>query len=105
MRLVPRTDADILEKLDAIQNKQGYIKALIRADIAAQKEEERTMKYQINYTDPATGATSPIDTVSAKPGYTAEEYIAACDQNADQEWCDMLHAGTVTVEALEDQDD
>lgn len=27
-------DADILEKLDAVGNKQGYIKALIRADIA-----------------------------------------------------------------------
>ena len=26
-------DADILERLDAVPNKQGYIKALIRADI------------------------------------------------------------------------
>ena len=35
-------DADILEKLDSVPNKQGYIKDLIRADIArsAQKEEE-----------------------------------------------------------------
>ena len=29
-----KTDADILEKLDSVPNKQGYIKALIRADIA-----------------------------------------------------------------------
>lgn len=28
------TDADILEALDAQANKQGYIKSLIRADIA-----------------------------------------------------------------------
>ena len=27
------TDADILEKLDGVENKQGYIKELIRADI------------------------------------------------------------------------
>ena len=28
-----KTDKDILEKLDEVENKQGYIKALIRADI------------------------------------------------------------------------
>ena len=28
-----KTDADILEKLSAVDNRQGYIKALIRADI------------------------------------------------------------------------
>ena len=40
-------DADILEKLDSVQNKQGYIKDLIRADIAransGKKEEEKKM--------------------------------------------------------------
>lgn len=29
-----KTDADILQKLDSVDNKQGYIKDLIRADIA-----------------------------------------------------------------------
>ncbi len=29
-----KTDADILTKLESVGNKQGYIKALIRADIA-----------------------------------------------------------------------
>ena len=28
------TEQDILDKLDSIENKNGYIKALIRADIA-----------------------------------------------------------------------
>lgn len=37
MKLNKRTDADILAKLDSIQNKQGYIKQLIRADISGQK--------------------------------------------------------------------
>jgi len=33
-------DADILAYLDALPNKQGYIKALIRADMARAKSEE-----------------------------------------------------------------
>lgn len=31
------TDADILTHLESVGNKQGYVKALIRADIAARK--------------------------------------------------------------------
>ena len=34
LKLNRRTDADILQKLDAVPNKQGYIKQLARADIA-----------------------------------------------------------------------
>ena len=33
LRFNLKTDADILEKLDSIPNKLGYIKQLIRADI------------------------------------------------------------------------
>ncbi len=35
VKLNKKTDADILEKIDTIDNIQGYIKQLIRADIAA----------------------------------------------------------------------
>lgn len=34
-------DADVLAKLDSVQNKQGYVKALIRADIAARAKSEQ----------------------------------------------------------------
>ena len=34
LKLNIKTDADILAKLDAEDNRQGYIKQLIRADIA-----------------------------------------------------------------------
>ena len=34
LKLNKKTDADILEKLGTVTNKQGYIKELIRADIA-----------------------------------------------------------------------
>lgn len=56
------------------------------------------MKYQINYTD-ENGATTAIDTVVAGVGYTAEDYITGCKNNADAEWCEMLKRGTVTVDA------
>ena len=34
LKLNKSTDADIIAKLDAVKSMQGYIKALIRADIA-----------------------------------------------------------------------
>lgn len=37
LKLNRRTDADILEKLDSVQSKQGYIKALIRKDLETSK--------------------------------------------------------------------
>ena len=36
LKLNLKTDADILEKLDSVDSKQGYIKELIRKDIKAQ---------------------------------------------------------------------
>ena len=33
------TDADILAKLDKVESKQGYIKSLIRADLAKDRNE------------------------------------------------------------------
>ena len=57
-----RYDADILAQLDAVPNKQGYIKELIRADIAkngpAQKEEEKPMWFIV---DDATTAKGRLD--------------------------------------------
>lgn len=34
LKLNTKTDADILEKLNEVENKQGYIKELIRADLS-----------------------------------------------------------------------
>ena len=50
------------------------------------------MKYQINLNG------SPIDTVKAPVGYTAEDYIEGCRKNADPEWCEMIDHGTITVD-------
>lgn len=38
MKLNRSTDADLLEKLASVPNKQGYIKQLIRADITRAKK-------------------------------------------------------------------
>lgn len=35
--LITTTEQDIIEKLESVPNKAGYIKALIRADIAKNK--------------------------------------------------------------------
>ena len=43
------------------------------------------MLYEIDFTDPETGATSPIDTVNVPEGFTADDYIKGCDENADTE--------------------
>lgn len=34
LKLNRRTDSDVLEKLDNVPSKQGYIKDLVRADLA-----------------------------------------------------------------------
>ena len=38
LQLNLNTDLDILQKLDEVPNKQGYIKSLIRADIAKEQQ-------------------------------------------------------------------
>lgn len=39
-KLNKRTDSDVIEWLNSIENKQGYIKELIRADIKGQSRKE-----------------------------------------------------------------
>lgn len=41
VKLHTTIDADILNKLDSVPNKQGYIKQLIRQDIAASTTENK----------------------------------------------------------------
>jgi len=41
MQLQRRTDADILEKLESVPSKQGYIKRLIREDIAREQTQDK----------------------------------------------------------------
>lgn len=38
LKLNKKYDADIIDKLDTVGNKQGYIKQLIRDDIGKEKE-------------------------------------------------------------------
>lgn len=65
---------------------------------AAQTAPERghEMKYEVDYRD-QNGATTAIDNITAPVGYTAEQYIEDCKQNADDEWNEMLQSGTVIL--------
>jgi len=38
LKLNTETDRDVIDKLDSVDNRQGYIKALIRKDIETDKE-------------------------------------------------------------------
>ena len=60
------------------------------------------MKYQVDYTDFRTGATSAIDTVIASEDYTASDYLVDCLVNGDPEWIDMLGKGSVELVKIED---
>ena len=98
-----RTDSEKENRDDfyialAETNRYGHINDDTVTETVGIKNPPR-IKYQVNLTD-ANGATSAIDTVEATYGYTAEDYIRACDQNADEEWCDMIASGTVTVEEI-----
>lgn len=53
-------------------------------------------RYEVTFTD-ENGATSAIDTIFAQDGYTADDYVKDCEENADLEWVDMLRTGTVTL--------
>lgn len=53
--------------------------------------------FEVDYTDPETGATSPIDTIRAFDNYTATDYVRDCEENADPEYVEMLKAGTVEL--------
>ena len=37
-KLNRKTDSDIIEKLESVENKQGYFKELVRADISRRQE-------------------------------------------------------------------
>ena len=58
-------------------------------------------KYEVNYTD-SSGSTNPIDTIIKPKGYTAEQYMEDCKENADDEWNEMLSAGSARLTVIDD---
>lgn len=57
-------------------------------------------KYVVNFIDAEKGYSEPIDNIVASDDYTAEQYIADCESNADEDWVEMLHSGTVELEKI-----
>lgn len=64
--------------------------------------EKNLKKYQVSFTDWENGATSEIDSITEEEGYMAEDYVKDCMSNADEEWCEMLNNGTVTLYEIEE---
>ena len=59
-------------------------------------------QYQVDFTDSSTGATSPIDTITAPEGYTAADYLRDCQDNADQDYIEMLEGGQIELVEIEE---
>lgn len=59
------------------------------------------MKYQVEFYDYSNGAKSPIDKIEAPEGYTAEQYIKDCEENADPDYVEMLRGGKVELLPVE----
>ena len=54
-------------------------------------------RYEVDLYDVTNGATSPVDSIMAEDGYTAEMYIRDCEENGEKEWIEMLKKGVVTL--------
>lgn len=63
------------------------------------------MKYEVSIRYHINGATSEIDTVDAPAGYTAEQYLADCRENADEEWNALLDQGDVFLTEIDEDDE
>lgn len=76
----------------------------IKADLESADADDsgETVKYEVDFTDSRTGATGPIDTITAPEGYTAEQYLNDCRENGDQVWIDMLEQGIIKLIAIDD---
>ena len=58
--------------------------------------------YVVEFYDQLNGATSPIDILVNYPDdYTAEKYIKDCEENADDDYNNMLAIGFVSLVEFE----
>ena len=92
-------DADILTFLDALPNKLGYIKALIRADMARAKSEPTQPAQNISKED------EPMKTYHIKPEYLSEWGDQTTEETVVTyaEVVDLAREWDVTVDELLDQ--
>ena len=52
-------------------------------------------EYQVNLI--TNDYVEPIDTITAPDGYTPNDYIKGCEENADPEWIEMIHSGDIVL--------
>lgn len=88
LKLNTKTDADILKRLESVDNKQGYIKELIRKDIE-KKANNTGMKFYVSYK--STGLVREA---------TREEIIAY-RQNNKTRWLSLRENEDVLTKVFE----
>lgn len=81
LKVMTRTEQDIIAKLDGVPNKSGYIKGLIRADVKKQ-EEEKMARISI---DNGTTYISPAEALESVTLDQLVEYM-------DDETREAVHA-------------
>lgn len=57
-------------------------------------------KYEVNYYDCNTGATSPVDVITVSDNYTVDDYIRDCNEYMDEPW--DTENGEITFIEIED---
>lgn len=92
-------DQDIIAHLDALPNKQGYLKALIRADMARAKSEPTQPAQNISKED------EPMKTYHIKPEYLSEWGDQTTEETVVTyaEVVDLAREWDTTVDELLDQ--
>lgn len=59
-----------------------------------------TVSYAVHQIDEATGTVTRIDIIDVPEGYTAADYIRACEEGSEPAWVDLLHSGPVSLVRL-----
>lgn len=59
-------------------------------DIQIEEDDYNTVKYLVRLETREENTTEDIDHITAPAGYTAAQYIQDCQNNAPQEWVDMI---------------
>lgn len=60
------------------------------------------MKFEVCFTDKVTGATSPIDIITAAENYTAADYVKDCADYGDSEFYEMITDGEIKLYPVND---
>lgn len=59
-------------------------------------------RHEVDFIDGVTGACSQIDIIYTDREYTAADYVLDCENNADSDFVEMLHSGSVVLVSIDE---